>query len=354
MSEEMNKPEAEEAKVEEKPIEEVKVEEVKAPAAKHAAGRSLLVNFGLGIFIALVVIGMVAVGIMTYGAYRRGWGGPAASIVRGLNLPAATVNGETISYRDYTDDLATARRVFAKTKADDPTQQIPSDAEIRKGVLDRLIENVVLEQEAKRLKVELTAKEIDDEFAKMAASANGEDPAKTIKDTYDWTTEQFKQKAMRPYLLAQKLATAMSNDSAAVATVEQRAQSFLDKIKAGEDFGKIARENSDDKASAVKDGDLGFFTKEVMVKEFADAAFSLKPGEVSNLVRTQFGFHIIKVTDVKKDKQGVVTEVQASHVLFALPDAQTELKKKFDSAKKVYYVKFEEETPSTAAPTVAK
>lgn len=361
MSEELNKTEEEEVKepivvdeTGEAHVEKSAEEAVAAPVVKTAAGRSLLVNFGLGIFIALVVIGMVTVGIMTYGAYRLGWGGPAASIVSSLALPAATVNGEAVSFRDYADDLATARRVYAKTKADNPTQQIPTDEELRKGVLDRLIENVVLEQEAKRLNVTLTDKDIDDEFAKMAASNNGEDPAKTIKDTYGWTVEQFKRKAMRPYLLAQRLTAAIAADESSVKAVEQRAQGFLDQIKGGEDFAKVARENSDDKASAVKDGDLGFFTKDVMVKEFADAAFTLKPGEMSGLVRTQFGFHIIKVTDVKKDKKGTVTEVRASHILFAFPDSSTALQKKFEAAKKVYYVKFDEAAATASAPAATK
>lgn len=326
-------------------VEEVKVEEAKAdatPKATSGAAKKLLMNFGLGAFIGLVVIGMITVGVMVYGGYRHGWSGPSGAIISGLSLPAATVNGEVITYREYSDDLATARRVFAKANAEDPTQEIPTEANLRKGVLERLVENVVLEQEAKRLSVTVTDEELSAEFAKMSESATGENPIETIQETYGWTKEQFMHKAMRPYFLAQKISEAISTSPEAVAAVEKRAQFFLDKIKAGEDFAKIARENSDDKTSAAADGDLGFFAKEIMVPEFSDAAFALKVGEVSGLVKTKFGFHIIKVTDVKKDKAGEVTEVQASHVLFAMPDSQTELKKRMDEAKKVYYVKFDE------------
>lgn len=78
-----------------------------------------------------------------------------------------------------------------------------------------------------------------------------------------------------------------------------RAQDILTRVKNGENFEKLA-ELSDDPGSKVKGGDLGFFERRRMVQQFDSAAFSLKPGQVSELVRTQFGWHIIKVTDVKK------------------------------------------------------
>ncbi len=75
------------------------------------------------------------------------------------------------------------------------------------------------------------------------------------------------------------------------------AAKLLEKAKAGEDFAKLARENSDDAASAVKGGNLGYFTRGSMVKPFEQAAFSMKPGDISDLVETIFGYHIIKVEE---------------------------------------------------------
>ncbi|HEV8482982.1 MAG TPA: peptidylprolyl isomerase [Blastocatellia bacterium] len=77
----------------------------------------------------------------------------------------------------------------------------------------------------------------------------------------------------------------------------KKAQSILDRVRKGEDFGKLAEANSDDPGSKVKGGDLGFFAKGTMVGAFDNAAFAMKPGDISDLVETEFGFHIIKVEE---------------------------------------------------------
>jgi len=95
------------------------------------------------------------------------------------------------------------------------------------------------------------------------------------------------------------------------ATVKKQAEELLAKVKGGADFAKLATQFSEDDASKVKGGDLDFFGKGQMVPEFDKAAFSMKPGEISDLVKSQYGYHIIKVTDKKAATTKSLDEVRA-------------------------------------------
>ena len=77
---------------------------------------------------------------------------------------------------------------------------------------------------------------------------------------------------------------------------QSESQVILEKIKAGEKFGNLAKEFSTDKGSGKKEGNLGYFTKGMMVKPFEDTAFKLQIGEMSEPIKTEFGYHIIKRT----------------------------------------------------------
>ncbi|MBI4396269.1 MAG: peptidylprolyl isomerase [Elusimicrobia bacterium] len=90
----------------------------------------------------------------------------------------------------------------------------------------------------------------------------------------------------------------------------QKAEDLHKKIKGGEDFAELAEKFSDDKASAVNGGDLGFFTRGQMVASFEKAAFGLGVGEVSDVVETDFGFHIIKVEEKKAATKPRLQDVQ--------------------------------------------
>jgi peptidyl-prolyl cis-trans isomerase D len=83
-----------------------------------------------------------------------------------------------------------------------------------------------------------------------------------------------------------------------------KAQSLLDTVKkAPATFAEVAKNNSQDSGSAVKGGDLDFFARGAMVKPFEDAAYAMKKGDISDLVQSDFGFHIIQLTDIKSAKQ---------------------------------------------------
>ncbi|MGE0814492.1 MAG: peptidyl-prolyl cis-trans isomerase [Vicinamibacterales bacterium] len=95
------------------------------------------------------------------------------------------------------------------------------------------------------------------------------------------------------------------------AAVRAKAEALLMQAKApGADFAALAKANSEDEGSAVNGGDLNFFGRGQMVPEFEQAAFSLKPGEISDLVKTTFGYHIIKVVENEPEQTRSLADVK--------------------------------------------
>jgi peptidyl-prolyl cis-trans isomerase D len=98
-----------------------------------------------------------------------------------------------------------------------------------------------------------------------------------------------------------------SDDAAA----QKKAEAVLARARAGEDFGKLAQENSDDPGSRSAGGDLGWAPREAYVQPFAEALFALQKGEISGLVKTQFGYHIIRLEDIEEPRVRDFDEVRA-------------------------------------------
>lgn len=130
---------------------------------------------------------------------------------------------------------------------------------------------------------------------------------------------------------------------------KEEADKIYKEIKAGGDFAKIAKEKSADKGSAARGGDLGYFQKEQMVPEFADAAFKMKKGEVSQPVKSAFGWHVIKVEDRRKLPVPTLEESrpQIEHQLQAESNQQYILDL-LKNAKLKYYTQDGKEAPFPA------
>jgi hypothetical protein len=110
---------------------------------------------------------------------------------------------------------------------------------------------------------------------------------------------------------------AIAPDRPNKAAARAKAQMILERLRKGEDFAKLARQYSDDPGSKDKGGEYDFFRRGKMVPEFEKAAFALEPGEMSGLVETQFGFHIIK-TEEYLNRGTRCEKVRVRHILISL------------------------------------
>ena len=131
---------------------------------------------------------------------------------------------------------------------------------------------------------------IDQEGLRQRATVTGQQ----IERSYNDNIQQYStpEQVRASHIL---LKTEGKDDAA----VKKQAEDLLAQIKKGASFEELAKKNSQDEASAAKGGDLDFFNKGQMVPEFDKAAFSLPLGQLSDLVKTSFGYHIIKVTERK-------------------------------------------------------
>ena len=166
--------------------------------------------------------------------------------------------------------------------------QFPNEEEFNKALTRVNLTEASIKEKLER---DLSLKKlIDDEVAPGVKLTDIE-----IRAFYDNNPEAFKQpeRVKASHIL-------IKVDPEAEASQKAEAKKKIDlvqaKLQKGEDFGALAKEYSEG-PSAPEGGDLGYFTRGQMVKPFEDAAFAMKPGEVSGVVETQFGYHLIKVTD---------------------------------------------------------
>ena len=128
---------------------------------------------------------------------------------------------------------------------------------------------------------------------------------------------------------------------------EPDAQAALKRVNGGEDFAKVANEMSKDPGS--KGGELGRFTKERMVPEFAEAAFKMQPGQISDPVKSQFGWHIIQVEERRQKQFPGLDQVRDQVTRYVVQKSQSELILKLREGAKVE--RTEPEKPADAAAT---
>lgn len=259
------------------------------------------VKLGVRAKIILAVIGVLAVAAVI-------------SIVVYYAGAAAIVNGQRISRSEFY--RATLDRAGAQ-------------------VLDELITNRLIDQEAVKNHVKIDPAAIDQRLQEYKNSAAGGDEStwQAILAQYD-LTEQSLRDSIRRDLIAEQIIgkdITLSDDdinayyeqnksqyaeaeqvraSHILVNTKEEADAILAQLKAGGDFAAIAKEKSLDTQTKDKGGDLGYFGRGEMDPEFEKVAFSLPVGQLSDLVKTSYGYHIIKVIDHKQARQYTLDEVK--------------------------------------------
>ncbi len=244
---------------------------------------------------------------------------------------AAIVNGVAIPLDRYQQQLSVVQQQYLMQGISVPEEQM---AELKGQVLESLIDQELLAQEAKGQGYEADQTKVDQQLQQIKGQFPSEEQyyqalaqqgvseqdfltelkkslvvqqfvsdrfasqvAVTEEDTktyYDDNPSYFVQpERVRASHILFSVAEDASDEE--VATAKAKAEAALERYKNGEEFSDLARELSEG-PSASQGGDLGFFGRDQMVKPFEEAAFSMKVGEVSDPVRTKFGFHLIRLT----------------------------------------------------------
>jgi peptidyl-prolyl cis-trans isomerase C len=267
---------------------------------------------------------------------------PAKPVPAQLPDVVAHVNGEAVTK----DELEHMLRTMEMQAG----QPIPPDRrdEIVRSSLDRLVAYHLLIQESRTRNVTVSDNEIGAKVQEFRGQFQSDEAFKQALVQRGWPTIDALRKDVRNDLTVSKLMEAdaatqpavteqdardfytknpgkfqqpetvrashilIKVDANADAAAKKKARAEIDgvlkRLRAGADFAKLAQEHSQD-GSAAQGGDLGYFPRERMVPAFADAAFALKPGQISNVVESQFGYHVIKVTDRKPGRTVPFEEV---------------------------------------------
>ena len=267
----------------------------------------------------------------------------AENEVAGENV--AVVNGVVITRAHYDKELKVHLERISRQGRQIPDEQL---AALKKDVLDGLIEREVLYQQSQNAGIKVDEQKIDEQIASIKQRFGNEENFKKALDSMGLTEAEVRMQIQRGLairgLIDQKVASKIvvteeetkayytgnpqffkqpeqvkashilikvepTADDAAKAAARKKIEEIQKKLKAGGDFAELAKEYSEG-PTGPRGGDLGYFGRGQMVKPFEDAAFSMQVNEVSNLVETRFGYHLIKVYDQKPEKTLAYAEVQ--------------------------------------------
>ena len=252
----------------------------------------------------------------------------------------AVVEGEEISTAAYLQELNRALYMVTSQYGvdwNDPQNLAPLPA-LQEQVLDQIITRVVLRQLASKEGVSIDSKDVETETVALQGRVQ------QSGQFADWATflkeNSLTDESVRSLIADNLLSDAMNKRHAATTSAEQvhashilvatqeTGQEVLDKLAQGAAFADLAAQYSTDTGSKDQGGDLGWFPRGVMVSAFEQAAFSLEPGKVSQLVQTDFGYHIILVQEkaVRELEPALYQQVQQQFFQAWIEEQQAKMK----------------------------
>lgn len=260
----------------------------------------------------------------------------------------AIVNGESISKSEFGINFDINKKIYENQLGTDIMSKDMGkgktfEEELKQIVLDNIILEKIILQDAEKQKITIKDKEVKEAVDQFVASVGGQDKLKEFLKQNNMT-EDYMENRMRVEMILDEYrdnfyATIISDEdvkkqyeenkdlyvsiraSHILVETEEEAKEILNRINNGESFEDLTKLSTEPGAEARK-GDLGYFTRGKMVAEFEKAAFELKPGEISDVVQTEFGYHIIKLNDRKESFEEVKDNV--------LADLQNKESAKFD------------------------
>ena len=238
---------------------------------------------------------------------------PSAPVVSNTPSPteppaAARVNGEAISLTTYQNQVAQFEAALIAQGVDpNSTDGQAQLAQVRDQVLNGMIDQILIEQEARRKGIEVTDADLDAAMQEIISSSGGSEAFAAQLAALGQSEADFRA-GQRAAMLASRIRDLVIGEVAAVAPqVHARhilidsadlANSLLTQLQAGADFASLAQQYSQDTLTRDGGGDLGWFPRGVLIsKEVEDAAFALQPGQFSGVVQSAFGYHIVQVIE---------------------------------------------------------
>lgn len=326
--------------------------EVKAESAtKKAGAMAAVTSLGRGgnwksavVTLAAVVVALAAVVVIVFGVMIYVYKSDNAAVKAVSDVvpyPVEQVNGHFVRYSDYLFEVDANERAYqnnAKLNNQPAVNFNSSDgkkllAQIKQHSMSTLESNALVAQLAAQWHVTVSDKDVNNLVNQLYQRYGGKDTLlKTLNQIYGWNLNDLK-KVVREQLLQQKLQEAVTSDPKAAASAKAKAQDVLNKVKAGGDFSALAKQYSQS-SDASNGGDMGSVTKDQVPAELWSAAQALQPGQVSDVIKGQYGYTILKVVD-KPD----ANTVHMQEILIKTTDFNDYFQQQLKKAKVRQYIK---------------